>query len=196
MIPMEDAGLLRAARRMDQEALEAIFDQYASPLYSFALRLCNDALVADYVVADVFAKLLEHLSRGNGPSTNLRSYLYQTTYHLIVDEIRSSRRHLSLDVVDFVRENQDPLGFATEHQIMLKTLLQTVRRSLTRDQWHVVVLRFVEGLSLRETATIMKKEVGNVKVIQSRAVGILRKALNREDLEIRSKPSENRRISL
>ncbi len=80
-----DMNLLEAARNMNRDALIEIFDLYSSALYNYALRLCNDALIADYIVGDVFAKLLEHLSAGNGPETNLRSYLFQTAYHLIVD---------------------------------------------------------------------------------------------------------------
>ena len=84
--------LLEAARSMNQEALVAIFDLYATPLYNYALRLCSDPVAADNVVGDVFAKFLDQLAAGKGPNTNLRSYLYQTTYHLIVDEARFSRR--------------------------------------------------------------------------------------------------------
>jgi len=48
---------------------------------------------------------------------------------------------------------------------------------LTEDQRHVIVLRFLEGFSLRETADIIGKQVYNVKVIQNRGIVKLRKAL-------------------
>jgi DNA-directed RNA polymerase specialized sigma24 family protein len=70
---------------MNGAVLATIFDHYAPVLYNYALRLCNDTLMAEHIVRDVFAKLLDHLSAGNGPSANLRSYLLQTAYHLIVD---------------------------------------------------------------------------------------------------------------
>ena len=54
-----DRELLHAARRMDEAALVKIFDQYSSPLYRYALRLCSGPLKADQIVGDVFAKLLE-----------------------------------------------------------------------------------------------------------------------------------------
>src|SRR5919106_1126065 len=87
-----ELSLLDAAKRMDKEALVKIFDLYATSLYRYALRLCGDVLMADHIVGDVFAKLLDHLASGNGPRSNLRSYLYQTAYHIIVDEARSSQR--------------------------------------------------------------------------------------------------------
>jgi RNA polymerase sigma-70 factor (ECF subfamily) len=170
--------LLEAARNMDREALVEIFDLYSSALYNYALRLCSDPLRADHIVGDVFAKLLEQWSLGSGPSSNLRSYLYETTYHLIVDEARYSHREAPLEVIDFLRQD----GYSTlvnlENRVLFDAVIRAVKNNLTEDQRHVIVLRFLEGFSLRETADIMGKEVYNVKVIQNRGVAKLRKVLS------------------
>jgi RNA polymerase sigma-70 factor (ECF subfamily) len=171
-----EMNLLEAAKDMDQEALIKIFDLYSSSLYNYALRLCNDPLEADQVVGDVFAKLLEQLSMGHGPSTNLRSYLYETTYHLIVDKSRYSRREAPLEAVEFRHDGYSTLA-SLEDRMMFDTVILAIKRDLTEDQRHVIILRFLEGFSLRETADIIGKEVYNVKVIQNRGVAKLRKAL-------------------
>lgn len=176
--PTESEGsLLEAARAMNKDALMKIFDLYSHALYNYALRLCNDPLTADYVVGDVFAKLLDQFSVGNGPSSNLRSYLYECTYHLIVDEARYLNRHAPLDVIDSTSYGQYSASISLENQILLKHVLLAIRNDLTRDQRHVIVLRFLEGFSLLETAMIMGKEVGHVKVIQNRAIERLRNIL-------------------
>src|SRR6185369_18006956 len=95
-----DTALLDAAKSMDEAALVKIFDLYAYALYKYAFRICNDSLLADQIVGDVFAKLLDKLSCGKGPWANLRSYLFETAHHLIVDEIRYSHRRLPLEMVD------------------------------------------------------------------------------------------------
>jgi RNA polymerase sigma-70 factor (ECF subfamily) len=61
--------------------------------------------------------------------------------------------------------------------MLFETVIQAIKNCLTDDQRHVIVLRFLEGFSLRETAGIIGKEVYNVKVIQNRGVAKLRKAL-------------------
>jgi RNA polymerase sigma-70 factor, ECF subfamily len=48
---------------------------------------------------------------------------------------------------------------------------------LTEDQRHVIILRFLEDFSLKETAEIIGKEVNNIKVIQNRGIAKLRKAM-------------------
>lgn len=177
-LPMEtDATLLNAARKMDENALIEIFDRYASALYNYAFRLCNDPAIADQIVGDVFAKLLEQLSNGNGPTTNLRSYLYETTYHRLVDETRYLRRRLPLEVADWFHHDSDSAFLQLEDQIIFEQIVKAVRHELTDDQRHVIILRFMEEFSLRETAAIMGKTVDHIKVIQNRAIASLRKSL-------------------
>jgi len=176
--PTSDLELLEAARKMNKEALVKIFDRYSSALYNYAFRLCDDMLTADYVVGDVFAKLLDQFSAGNGPRTNLRSYLYEMAYHLVVDEARYSHREAPLEAVDLVHYDGYSAFVSLENQILLKTVMLAIRNRLTKDQRHVIILRFLEGFSLIETATIIGKEVSHVKVIQNRAIAALRRALD------------------
>lgn len=178
-----DSSLLEAARAMNKDALVKIFDLYSHALYNYALRLSNDPLTADYIVGDVFAKLLDQLSAGKGPSTNLRSYLYETAYHLIVDEARYFNRQAPLEVVDTLHPDKHSVFTSLENHVLLQSIMLAIRNHLTRDQRHVIVLRFLEGFSLLETAAIIGKEVSHVKVIQNRAISALRKVL---EIEVRT----------
>jgi RNA polymerase sigma-70 factor (ECF subfamily) len=175
-----DMTLLDAAKQMDREALVKIFDIYSPAIYNYAFRLCNDALMADYIVGDVFAKLLEHLSAGGGPSTNLRSYLYEMAYHMVVDEARYSNRTTKIENVDLLPHDEYSSNIGVEDRVLFKSIMRAIRTHLTVDQRHVVVLRFLEGFSVHETAVIIGKEESNVKVIQNRAIAALRKALGYE----------------
>jgi RNA polymerase sigma-70 factor (ECF subfamily) len=173
-----DGSLLEGAKRMDRNALINIFDNYSSALYNYALRLCGDPMKADNIVGDVFAKLLDKFAKGKGPRANLRSYLYQMTYHMIVDEARFSSREAPLDVYDITQGRETKFLPNLENRIILDTLLVAIRNDLTEDQRHVIILRFIEGFSLRETAEIIDKKVQNVKVIQNRGIAKLRKVLD------------------
>ena len=173
-----DMTLLEAARQMDRSALVKIFDLYSVAIYNYAFRLCNDSLMADYIVGDVFAKLLEQLSAGKGPNANLRSYLYEMTYHLVVDEARYSHRGVSLELVDFIHQDGYSNRISLENRMLYDAILRAIRNDLTEDQRHVIILRFLEGFSLQETASIIGKAVSNVKVIQNRAIAVLRKSLD------------------
>jgi RNA polymerase sigma-70 factor (ECF subfamily) len=173
-----DTELLKAARTKDKkEALEKIFDLYSSALTKYALRWGCDPLLADQIVGDVFVKLMEQLDLGKGPETNLRSYLYQITYHQIIDQGRASHKSAPLEAADGVRQEEDSPALRLENQEMFDLILKAIDDELTDDQRQVILLRFIEEFSLQETADIMGKKVNHVKVIQSRAIAKLRKVM-------------------
>lgn len=174
----DDVALLDAARRMDGEALARIFDLYAPALYHYALRFCQDAIQAENIVGDVFAKLLEKLSGGNGPRANLRSYLFESTYHQFLDEIRHSNRKLSLHVVDLLPYDRNSVYESLENRILFEWISQVLQNDLTDYQRHVIILRFMEGFSLYETGAILGKSAKHVKAAQNRAMVKLRKAFH------------------
>lgn len=176
-----DVPLLDAARNMNQEALVKIFDLYSSALFNYALRLCGDAILADQIVGDVFAKLIDQLAAGNGPRAHLRSYLYETTYHRIIDEARYSKRRVPLEAAEWLGQATHSGSSDPDNQIILKQILEAIQNKLTSDQRHVVILRFLEGFSLRETGAIIGKSADHVKVIQSRAIAKLREASQYND---------------
>lgn len=165
---------------MDREALVKVFDTYASAIFNYAFRLCNDASMADNIVGDVFAKLLEHLAAGRGPISNLRSYLYEMAYHLVVDESRYSNRTTQIEMVNLLSLDEYSGHVVVEDKIVFNTVMRAIQTNLTVDQRHVIVLRFLEGFSVHETAVIIGKAESNIKVIQNRAIAALRKALGYE----------------
>jgi len=172
-----DSELLNAARGKDKAALEKIFEVYSSALNKYALRWGCDPILADQIVGDVFVKLLEQLELGKGPETNLRSYLYQMTYHQIIDQGRASHKTAPLEAADGVRHQEDSPALRLENQMMFDLILKAIEAELTDDQRQVILLRFMEEFSLEETAAIMGKKVNHVKVIQNRAITRLRKAI-------------------
>jgi RNA polymerase sigma-70 factor, ECF subfamily len=185
--------LLNAARRMDTQALVKIFDLYSSALYKYALRLYGDPVLADQIVGDVFAKLLEQLSAGNGPRKNLRSYLYETTYHRLIDELRYSTRTAPLESAALLWKDPHTAFLSIEDRMVFQQVLHALHHKLTEDQRDVIILRFLEGLSLRDTAAIMNQSVGNVKVIQGRALAKLRRSVEYQELR-KSLPSQRIRM--
>lgn len=169
--------LLHEVQRMDAAALARVFDLYATALYKYAYRHCGHPIVADQIVGDVFAKLLEQLSVGGGPGTNLRSYLFEIAHHLVVDHIRYSHRMAPIGMFDFTCPPSAYTDAAVEQQMLLESVWRAIRDDLTEAQQHVIILRLVEGFSLKETALILGKTVDSIKVTQHRAVAVLRQAL-------------------
>ena len=175
----ELADLLRAARKLDKDALTKIFDLYSPALYKFISRLVHDPVQADRIVADVFVRLVEEFASGQGPRTSIRPYLYQIAYRMVVERFRDRHPHSSLEVAIRTpdKDKSVPAQSQSDELAMMEALLLSLNTELSEDQRIVIILRFLEDFSLKETAEIIGKDVNNVKVIQTRGIAKLKKAM-------------------
>ncbi len=173
-----ESAALAVAGSFDREALGAIFKENSPQIYKYLLRLGAYPLEADQIVGDVFARLLDKFAEGKGPRKNIRSYLFQTAYHLVVDHARDRQRNAPLEVVDTFKEEKHPVQAQAEEKMLLETLATAMQHELTEDQRNVLILRFQEEFSLQETADIIGKNVNAIKAVQNRAIRRLREALD------------------
>lgn len=178
----DESTLLKAAKRLDKDALTAVFDMYAPMLYNYVLRLCQDPVESDHIVGDLFAKLVDQFANGQGPVTNLKAYLFRMAYHSVVDGARQNQHFAPLEAaIDTpAKLKKGSVQAEIEEQDLMETFRTILNNELSDIQRHVIILRFMEGFSLRETAAIVDKKVNHVKVIQNRGVAKLRKSLERQ----------------
>lgn len=176
----EDLRVWEAARHGNTDAVGQIFDRFAPVLFRYAMGLCHDPAEADQIVGDVFAQLLEHLSEGRGPRSNFRAYLYQVAYHVLIDHVRQASHLMSMQDAHSLPDGRVPVSIQVEGRELIRAVQLAMCYKLTEEQRQVILLRFVEGFSLKETALITGKTVNGVSVLQNRAIEKLRKTLSRK----------------
>jgi RNA polymerase sigma-70 factor (ECF subfamily) len=100
----------------------------------------------------------------------------------VVDRSRDSKHSAPLEVAVNMQDKAREVSTHTqiEERVLMEALVTAMNSELTDDQRHVIILRFIEDFSLKETAQIVGKEVNNVKVIQNRGIKKLRKALEHQ----------------
>jgi RNA polymerase sigma-70 factor, ECF subfamily len=180
----QEMTFLATSKRIQQDVPTAIFEQYAPALYKYAFRFYQSAMIADRVVGDIFARFLEQLSIGRYSGINLRLDLYIIAYDILVREARYCNYFVPAE--SKILKHADPMVQDIEDPQLFRNLQHALLHKLTDDQRHVVILRFVEGFSIKETALITGKKVGTVKVIQNRGIAALRKALGYGAVETHS----------
>jgi len=168
---------------LDQDELAALFEEYAPAIYKYLLRLGVYALEADQIVGDVFARLLEKIAEGKGPRENPRAYLFQIAYHLVVDQARERDRTAPLEAAVGMKEEMEPVHSMVEERLLLENLSFAMEQTLTPEQRNVIVLRFQEDFSLKETADIIGTNVNAVKALQNRGIKKLRQTMGRLNQE-------------
>jgi RNA polymerase sigma-70 factor (ECF subfamily) len=136
--------------------------------------------LAEDLASDVFRRFLQALRKGDGPTRQVSAWLYRVAHNLIVDELRrrKHRDHKSLDDTfgDTLRDKADSLEHVAGNTVAMERVRSALLK-LTEDQRQIVVLRFLEGMSNAEVATITGKTVGAVKALQHRGLGALRAQL-------------------
>jgi RNA polymerase sigma-70 factor (sigma-E family) len=146
---------------------------YYVSLVRLAVVLVGDRETAEDVVQDVFARMQGRWFRLRDPEKAIR-YLRIS----VVNEARSVLRHRR--VVTAVPP--DPLDSepAAEEHALRRMVWRDVRAAISalpRRQREVIVLRYVEGLSIVETARVLRISHGAVKSSAGRAMASLAKAL-------------------
>ena len=131
-------------------------DDYSDGVYRFILRNIRDKEKAHDVVQDSFEKLwIKHESITAG---KVKSYLFSTAYHTMIDMIRKDNRMGKLG--EDLYEN-----LSHENQYSdLNEILHRAIKNLPEDQRSVIILRDYEGYSYNEIAEITGLSESQVKV--------------------------------
>jgi RNA polymerase sigma-70 factor (ECF subfamily) len=170
----EDDRRLTRARNGDKDALAAIYQAYFEPVYQFVRLRVGAQQLAEDLTADVFTRLVQSLQGDNPPHTSLRGWIFRVARHVIYDHY-GQQPELPSDTLEqwlVSDENTDP-----EVQAIRTLEVERLRhalRMLVPAQQEVLLLRFDQQLSLKETADIMDKNVNAIKALQFRAVNTLR----------------------
>jgi RNA polymerase sigma-70 factor (ECF subfamily) len=161
---MESAG--EEASSMD---LRAVYEEFAGPLYWYALALLERAEEAEDVVHEVFAALLR---RGGGKVIRQpRAYLFKAVRR----QAREVWRKRGLDDVSLQEERLSWIDGAPEPDLAID--LDRALKTLPAEQREVVALKTVEGLTFREIAKALRIPQNTAASRYRLAIARLRAAL-------------------
>ena len=174
--------LLKRIKIFDKQALTEVYDNFSPKIYGYAYRRTGHVDIAQEITSDTFQRLLVALKNNSGPDKNLSAWLYRVAHNLIVDHYRQQPLQDALELDEELYDSTSP-DQDTGTQLPLSTHTRDALKQLTALQQQVIVLRFLEELSLKETAQIVQREVGAVKAIQHRALNSLRRIIEESDDE-------------
>lgn len=179
----DENKLLRRAQKGDVEAYGKLYESYAGSVYRFLAAHLENHMDAEDLTADVFYRAWRALPDFDARGAPFLAYLLRIARNILVDHYRRAAqvRHVELESAESSftdpRDGQDGL---TEHILgrLERQRLHQVLDQLRPDYRMVLVLRFLSGLSPRETALVMRRSEGAVRVLQHRALAALRDLLS------------------
>ncbi|MBN1248070.1 MAG: sigma-70 family RNA polymerase sigma factor [Anaerolineae bacterium] len=177
-----DSGeeLLRRAQNWDESALAEIYDTFGPPIHRYIYRKTGNLDAAQDLTSETFHRFLLALKRGGGPREHLSGWLYRVAHNLIVDYYRDQP-----DVPHAALDDADPSRPATQDEHVARkdraSRARAALLALTPLQRQVISLRYLEEMSLKDTAAVLGRTVGSIKALQHRAIDSLQRLLEEDD---------------
>jgi RNA polymerase sigma-70 factor, ECF subfamily len=182
MTDFNEQRALDGLQKLEAQSIGAIYDQYFPEIYRYVRYRINDEAIAEDIASDVFVRLMEASQKNKGPQTNLHGWLIATASNAVNDH---HRRHYRRPV-DGLSDSMPDGGVSVHSQVDVREqnrLVQDAIAQLTNEQQHVLALRFGQGYSIEETATVLKKNINAVKALQFRALASLQRQIGEVNYE-------------
>jgi len=174
---LETDQVLRQAQAGDPEAVAWLYREHAPDLYSyFIVRLNGQPQQAEDLTAEVFVRALVGLERYERRGRPFRAWLFRIGHNLLMDHFRSLRR-APLLLFHSSEHLSEPAAEEALNDVVNRDDLKKALRRLTHEQQVVLQLRFVQGLSVTETAAELDKTEQAVKKLQARGLQAMRRVL-------------------
>lgn len=164
-------ALVKASQAGDMTAFSLLFDRYYDVVFRYVLFRMGDRNLAEDITQETFLRALRRISSVSYQGRDIGAWFVTIARNLIFDHVKSSRYRLESTTAEIVELSPSTSG--PEQQVLdgatNDELLRCVRK-LNPDQQECIQLRFLQGLSVAETARMMDRNEGAVKALQHRAV--------------------------
>ena len=159
---------------------ERFYGEHSGEVLGYLRRLLGQR--AEDAWQETFLRALRRITSFSWQGKDFAAWLFTIARSLIADHYKSSRYRLDVSTADLLGSTGDrpDTGAGPESEVLATltnaTLLEAVKK-LGAEQQECVVLRFLQGMSVAETALAMGKNEGAIKALQYRAVRALARVL-------------------
>jgi RNA polymerase sigma-70 factor (ECF subfamily) len=170
--------LVERAQNGEAEAFGRLYDQYSDTVYRYIYYRVGGKATAEDLTSETFLRALRRIGTFTWQGRDFGAWLVTIARNLVADHFKSSRFRLEVTTGEMLDANEverSPEDSVLE-SLSNAALLDAVRR-LNPQQQECVTLRFLQGLSVAETARVMGKNEGAIKTLQYRAVRTLARLL-------------------
>ena len=168
------AALVTLAQQGDAEAFGQVYDRYVGQIYRYLYYRVGSHALAEDLTSETFLRALRRLDSFTYTGKDIGAWFTTIARTLVTDHVKSSRFRLEVSTADMLDADRGDDGIEAKvlERLQNAALLDAVR-GLRADQQECILLRFLQGLSVAETAEVMGRSNGAVKQLQLRAVRAL-----------------------
>ncbi|MCI0519055.1 MAG: sigma-70 family RNA polymerase sigma factor [Chloroflexi bacterium] len=164
------------AQRGDSAVIGEMYDRYRLGIFRYLYYRTGDLHAAEDLTSEVFLRMLRALEGYRPQSTPFEAWLYQIARNLAIDHYRRTAASPAAPLHEELPAEQETPDGRMERRLTSQLLAQALQ-GLNETQRDVILLRFVNGLSIAQAARTLHKSEDSVKALQRRGLAALREAL-------------------
>jgi RNA polymerase sigma-70 factor (ECF subfamily) len=154
----------RLAAGLDDQALSELFDRYQARMYGLAMRVTNDAGLAQDAVQEAFIGIWRNAARYSETRASVRTWMLSITHHRAVDLIRRRRATTPLPEGEVVSAAlSTPDVWPEVSRAVDADSVRAAVATLGDTQREVIELAYFDGLTQLEIADRTGAPLGTVK---------------------------------
>ena len=175
-------ALVELARSGDKEAFGQLYDHYQPSVYRFLYYRVGSMTLAEDLTAETFFRALRSMHSFRWQGKDFGAWLMTIARNLTADHFKAGRTRLEQTTEDM--QTLDTTSDGPEIEVLSSLTNEALLRALGElptEQRECLIMRFLQGLSIAETAEILGRSSGAVKQLQLRGVRNLAKLIPAEE---------------
>ena len=173
-------GVLSAAKAGQEWAVASLYGAVQPALLRYLEW--QEPKMADDLASETWLAVAERIAAFAGSERQFKAWVFGIARRRLADHRRRAARRRTTPVannlLESVPDSNDPADVVID-KMSGERAIGILTASLSRGQAEILMLRIVAGLSVEETANVISKRPGNVRVLQHLALRRLAKELNR-----------------
>ena len=171
-------ALVDLAKEGDAEAFGQLYDHYVTGVFRFVYYRVGSQQLAEDLTSETFVRGLRAIQRFNWQGKDFGAWLTTIARNLVADHFKSSRTRLEI-VAETIPEGKVTVASPEQEVLALisNEMLFEAVNSLPNEQRDCILMRFIQGLSIAQTAAALGRSEGAIKQLQLRAVRSLAKTM-------------------
>lgn len=162
---------------------DRFYEKYHHDIYNFVFYMVKNKTVTEDLVQEIYIRIIHSYHRFRGESSE-KTWAFSIARHVVYDYFRREKRKKKFtnktvgwdemhNIVPTDEKLPDEIIIQDEEVQLMFRLLD----ELNLNQKQVIVLRFVNGCSIKETAELLHLTTSNVKTLQHRGIKKLKSLL-------------------
>lgn len=175
-----ETDLIRQAQNGNSAAFGELYTRHLAAIQHYIQKRVGERCDAEDLTQTVFVKAWHALRDYQPSGAPFRAWLYRIAHNAIVDHYRTQRHTLLWDDLTWLVDPQE----TPEGHTLTRERQETVRKAvagLRKNYQTVIDQRFLQEFDYGETAVALGQQINHVRVVQHRALEVLRRVLSQEN---------------